>query len=205
MSAQPQFTMSRQFKPETSALVLIDHQLGTLQLCKTMPADVALRNAVNLAKAAKALGMPVVLTTSQEDQIQGPLAPPLQRVLPEAYGRRVKRVGIVNAWADPNFKAAVVATGRRQLVMAGVTTDICLVFPSISAVEDGFEVQAVMDANGSPFEISEEMARRRMERAGVVLTATNTIIAELVQDWSTPAGMELSKLLAGAAPMLPVE
>jgi hypothetical protein len=86
--------------------------------------------------------------------------------------------------------------------MGGVTIDICLVFPSMSAVEAGFEVQAVMDASGSAYEIQEDMSRRRMERAGVVLTTTNTIIAELVQDWSTPEGMELVKLLVATAPMM---
>jgi nicotinamidase-related amidase len=89
--------------------------------------------------------------------------------------------------------------------MAAVTTDICLVFPAISAVEEGFEVQAVMDASGSPFDISEDVARRRMERAGVWLTATNTMIAELVQDWSTPAGQELVQLLFASAPMQPAD
>ena len=110
------------------------------------------------------------------------------------------------AWTDPKFAAAVKATGKKQLIMGGVTTDICLVFPSMSAVEAGFEVQAVMDASGSSYEIQEDMSRRRMERAGVVLTTTNTIIAELVQDWSTPEGMELVKLLVATAPMMqPVE
>jgi len=170
-----------------------------------MQSDLALRNAVNLAKAANAYKMPVVITSSVEDQMQGPTASSLQHVLPDAYKNRVKRTGIVNAWADPNFQEAVEATGRKQLIMAGVTTDICLVFPSISAVQDGFEVQAVMDAAGSPFDISEDMARRRMMAEGVVLTATNTMIAELVQDWSTSQGMELQKLLSAAAPMQPVD
>ena len=146
--------------------------------------------------------MPVVLTTSQEDHIQGPLAPPLQRVLPDAHKRCIKRVGIVNAWTDPKFVAAVKATGRKQLIMGGVTTDICLIFPSMSAVQEGFEVRAVMDASGSSYEIQEEMARRRMEHAGVVLTTTNTIIAELVQDWSSPQGSELVKLLVATVPMM---
>jgi len=172
---------------------------------ETRPSDVSLRNTVNLGKAAKALGMPVVMTCSQEDRIQGPIAPSLQRVLPEAYEKRIRRQGVVNAWGDPKFRQAVVNTGRKQLVMAAVTTDICLVFPAISAVEDGFEVQAVMDASGSPFDISEDVARRRMERAGVWLTATNTMIAELVQDWSTPAGQELVQLLFASAPMQPAD
>ena len=192
----------KQFKPETSALVLIDHQVGTLQFIRNISADGAVRNAVILAKAAKAFGMPVVLTSSQEDHIQGPLAPSLQKVLPEAFVNRVKRVGIVNAWADKNFSAAVKATGRKQLIMAGVTTDICLVFPAMSAVQEGFEVQAVMDASGSTYEIQEEMARRRMENAGVVLTTTNTMVAELVQDWASPQGSQLIGLLMSTAPMI---
>jgi hypothetical protein len=85
------------------------------------------------------------------------------------------------------------------------TGRIVVVFPAISAVEEGFEVQAVMDASGSPFDISEYVTRRRMERAGVWLTATNTMIAELVQDWSTPAGQELVQLLVASAPMQPAD
>jgi nicotinamidase-related amidase len=196
--------MTSYFKPENSALLLIDYQVGTLQICKTTPSDVALRSAVTLAKAALAFDMPVVLTASQEDQIQGPVAEALQRVLPKAYASRIQRVGIVNCWDDPKFKKAVVDTGRRQLIMGGITTDICLIFPAISAVKDGFEVQAVIDASGSPFEISEEMARRRMEAAGVTLTATNTIVAELVHDWATKQGGKLVPLLFASAPMVKV-
>jgi nicotinamidase-related amidase len=190
------------FTRENSALVLIDHQIGTMQLVKNVASDAALRNAVVLAKAAKTLGMPIVMTASMEDHMQGPLAPALQQVAPDAYKARVKRLGIVNAWSDPNFKAAVEATGRKRLVMAGVTTDICLVFPSISAVHDGYEVQAVLDASGSSNELQEDTARRRMENAGVVLTATNTIIAELVQNWATPEGRILVQYLLASAPMM---
>jgi nicotinamidase-related amidase len=194
------YKMSGQFTPDNSALVLIDHQIGTLQFVYTMSPDESLRNAVMLAKAAKAYGMPVVLTTSQEDHIQGPTAPALQQALPEAYNNRVKRAGIVNAWADPNFSAAVRATGRKKLIMAAVTTDICLIFPAISAVQEGFDVLAVLDASGSSYEVQESLARERMERAGVALTTTNTAIAELVQDWSTPQGSELIQLLIGTVP-----
>jgi nicotinamidase-related amidase len=194
------YKMSGQFTPENGALVLIDHQVGTLQFVYTMSPDESLRNAVMLAKAAKAYGMPVVLTTSQEDHMQGPTAPALQQALPEAYNHRVKRAGIVNAWADPNFSAAVSATGRKKLIMAAVTTDICLIFPAISAVQEGFDVLAVLDASGSSYKVQESLARERMERAGVVLTTTNTAIAELVQDWSTPQGSELIQLLIATVP-----
>ena len=198
-----QYEMQGQYTPENSALVLIDHQVGTLTFVHNMSSEVSLRNAVMLAKAAKAYGMPVVLTTSQEDHVQGPTAPALQQALPEAYKNRVKRTGIVNAWADPNFSAAVRATGRKKLIMAAVTTDICLIFPAISAVQEGFDVLAVLDASGSAFDVQEEIARRRMATAGVVLTTTNTAIAELVQDWSTPQGSELVPLIMASEPNTP--
>ena len=195
---------SPHFKPENCALILVDHQVGTIQLIKNVTSDSSVRNAVNLGKAALAFNMPIVMTTSQEERIQGHTADPLRKALPEAYEKRVKRVGIVNAWDDPHFKKAIEDTGRRQLIMAAVTTDICLVFPAISAVEAGFEVQAVLDASGSSFDIGEYTSRRRMERAGVWLTSTNTMIAELVHDWATPVGMKLVPLIAADPPMLAV-
>ena len=185
------------FTAADSALLLIDHQVGTMQLIKNIPLADAKRNTLALAKTAKILGMPVVMTSSQEGNAQGPLIPEFKDLLPEVYDARVQRAGIVNAWADPNFRNAVIATGRKNLIMAGVTTDVCLVFPAINAVEEGFRVQAVMDASGSPFELSEDMSRRRMENAGVVLTATNTIMAELAQDWSRPEGGQLLGILFG--------
>jgi nicotinamidase-related amidase len=175
--------------------LLIDHQLGTMKLIKNIPLEMVKRNTLALAKTAKILNIPVVLTSSQEQNVQGPLLPELEHILPEAFAARVRRAGIVNAWNDPNFKKAVEATGRRNLIMAGVTTDVCLVYPAISACREGFQVQAVMDASGSPYEISEDMSRRRMEREGVVLTATNTLMAELAQDWSRPEGGQLLGIL----------
>lgn len=200
MAASPHFT------PESSALVLIDHQVGTIQLIQNeITPDITIRNAVLLGQAALAYDMPIVMTSSQEDHVQGPLHPALQKALPEAYAARVKRAGIVNAWIDPNFVKTVEKTGRRQLIMAAVTTDICLVFPAISAVEAGYEVLAVMDACGTDTQIGEEMSRRRMERAGVWLTSTNTMVAELVQDWSTPQGILLVQAMTAISPMLPVD
>lgn len=90
-------------------------------------------NTLALAKTAKILNIPVVLTSSQEQNVQGPLLPELEQILPEAFAARVQRAGIVNAWSDPHFKKAVEAKGRRNLIMAGVTTDVCLVYPAISA------------------------------------------------------------------------
>ncbi|MDX1961861.1 MAG: isochorismatase family protein [Pirellulales bacterium] len=185
------------FSSSSAALLLIDHQVGTMQLIKNLPLDLVRRNTLALAKTAKILGMPIILTSSQEDNVQGSLMPELQTMLQVEFEQRVRRAGTVNAWNDPKFVAAVRSTNRQHLIMAGVTTDVCLVFPAISAVREGFFVQAVMDASGSPFDLSEEMSRRRMEREGVVLTATNTLIAELAQDWSRPEGEQLLGILFG--------
>ena len=187
--------MTTLFTPQNSALLLIDHQIGTMQLIKNIDVEQAKRMSLVLARMASILNIPVVMTSSQEDRVQGPLLAELKDILPDAFAARVQREGIVNAWNDPAFKAAVEATGRRNLIMAGVTTDVCLVFPAIDAVREGYQVQAVMDASGSPFVLSDDMAGRRMASAGVILTATNTVMAELAQDWSTPEGQQLIQLL----------
>lgn len=123
------YMMKGQFTAENSVLVLIDYQVGTMQLIRSSSSDVCLRNAVTLATTAKTLNIPIVLTSSQEDRIQGPISPALQKVVPDAFKARVKREGIVNAWGDPNFSEAIAATGRKNIIMGGVTTDICLVSP----------------------------------------------------------------------------
>ncbi|MEH1923563.1 isochorismatase family protein [Nostoc sp.] len=183
------------FTQENSAMLLIDHQVGTMKLIKNLPLSEVEKNTLALAKVAKVLKIPVVLTSSQEDRFQGKLMTTLAELLREAYEVRVKRAGIVNAWDDKNFVQAVKDTNRTNLIMAGITTDVCLVFPAISAVHEGYNVQAVMDASGSPFHLSEDLARKRMHDAGVVLTTTITMIAELVKDWSRTEGVELQELL----------
>ena len=185
------------FNIDDTAVILIDHQVGTNTWASTTPLPLLQRNVIILAKFAKGTGMPVVLTSSQETNlnVQGPLMPELQEILAEAFAARVKRQGVVNAWDDPAFAAACRKTGRKNFVMAGVTTDICMVAPAISALEEGFNVQVVCDACGSTNQIAEEMSWRRMERAGVRLTSTGAIVAELVKNWASSAGAVAFPLL----------
>jgi nicotinamidase-related amidase len=185
------------FSTEDTAVILIDHQVGTNTWASTTPLLLLQRNVIILAKFAKGTGMPVVLTSSQETNVsvQGPLMPELQEILPEAFAARIKRQGVVNAWDDPAFAEACRSTRRKNFVMAGVTTDVCMVAPAISAVEEGFVVKVVCDACGSTNQIAEEMSWRRMEQAGVYLTSTNAIVAELVKNWASPAGAVAFPLL----------
>jgi nicotinamidase-related amidase len=183
------------FTKDNTALLLIDHQVGTMQLIKNIDRELAAKQTIALAKMARVLGLPTIITSSQEDRAQGPILPAIADILPEAHAARIKRPGVVNAWAYPAFRDAVLATGKPNLIMAGVTTDVCLIFPAIDAAKEGLGVHAVLDASGSPSDLSEEFSRQRMRDAGVVLTATNTLIAEIAQDWSTPEGEQLIGLL----------
>ena len=185
------------FNIEDTAVILIDHQVGTMTWASTTPLALLQRNVIILAKFAKGTGMPAVLTSSQETNVnvQGPLMPELQQILPEAFAARVKRQGVVNAWDDQAFAAACRNTDRKNFVMAGVTTDVCIVAPAISALKEDFKVKVVCDACDSSNQIAEEMSWRRMERAGVELTSTNAMVAELVKNWASPAGAVAFPLL----------
>ena len=186
---------SERFNGLNAAMLLIDHQIGTMGWVRSALLDEIKRNTLVLAKAARALNMPVILTSSMEEHVQGPLMTELQAILPEAFAARVKRVGVVDAMDDENFAAAVRATGRKNLLMAGITTDVCVVFPAMTAVQQGYSVQVVVDACGSPSKIADDVALRRMEKAGVTLTSTNQAIAELARKWTTPEGGKLIEIL----------
>ena len=98
-----------------------------------------------------------------EEYAQGPLLSELKAILPAEFSARIKRSGIVNAMDDKNFAAAVKATGRKKLIVAGVTNDVCTVYPALSLVRESFEVQVVADAAGSPTKMSDDISLRRME------------------------------------------
>ncbi|MCJ7590891.1 MAG: isochorismatase family protein [Woeseiaceae bacterium] len=185
------------FSLENTAVILIDHQVGTNTWAATTPLELLQRNVIILAKFAVGTEMPLVLTSSQETNldVQGPLMPELADIAPDAFAARIKRKGVVNAWDDEDFAAACRNTGKRNFVMAGVTTDVCMVAPAISALQEGFNVQVVCDACGSTNPIAEEMSWRRMQAAGVGLTSTNAMVAELVKNWATPAGAVAFPLL----------
>jgi isochorismate hydrolase len=187
--------MKDKFTTENAALLLIDHQQGTLKLAKNIPHAEIIMNMRALARIAVETKMPLVLTSSMESEFQGPLLDDLKKIAPDAYEKRVKRIGVVDPWDDPNYKAAVVATGRKNLIIAGLTNHVCTIFPSISATEEGFKVQAVIDAGGSPTQVSDNVSAQRMKDSGVTITVTDQIIAELANLWTEGAGPIIQKIL----------
>lgn len=188
------------FSPGDTAVLLIDHQVGTMSWVRSTDFEEMKANALALAKAAKALDMPLVLTTSLEDHAQGPLQKEFVEIAPAEYAARIQRVGVVNAMDDPNFAAAVTATGRQNLIIAGVTNDVCTVYPTLTALDEGYRVQVVADAGGSMSKLADEVALRRMEAAGAGITSTNMILTELVRHWASPAGKKLIPIVGELIP-----
>ena len=186
---------SKAFTPDNAAMLLIDHQIGTMAWTHSHDINLVKTNAVKLARIAKAVSMPVVLTASMEDQVQGPLLPELTQILPEAFAQRVKRPGIINAMHHEGFNKAVKATGRQRLFVAGITTEICVLFPVLQMLEEGYEVQVSADASASWSKYGDDLALRRMENAGAAITTVDQIIAELAIDWTSPNGQKLRAIL----------
>ena len=186
---------SKAFTPDNAAMLLIDHQIGTMAWTHSHDISLVKTNALKLARIAKAVSMPVVLTASMEDQVQGPLLPELAQILPEAFAQRVKRPGIINAMHHEGFNKAVKATGRKRLFVAGITTEVCVLFPVLQMLEEGYEVQVSADASASWSKYGDDLALRRMENAGAVITTVDQIIAELAIDWTSPNGQKLRAIL----------
>jgi nicotinamidase-related amidase len=187
-----------QLTPDNAAMLLIDHQVGTMAFGITDLDSVNLKNnALWLAEVSKVFNLPTILTTSNPNGANGPLFTELVEMLPGVP--IIDRV-IINAWNDPNFVEAVKKTGRTKLIMAGVTADVCLTFPAIAAVKDGYDVYAVMDASGTVNQQALFAAMFRMSQAGVKIANTNMVIAELQKDWSLPTASQTGSTYAKHLP-----
>ncbi|UQA59175.1 hydrolase [Polyangium aurulentum] len=169
--------------PDNCALMLIDHQPFQISGVQNVDPLIMLNNTVFLAKTAKAFGVPTLLTTVIEER-GGYLYKPLQDVFPEQ--KPINRTTI-NTWEDQRCVEWAKKTGRKKLVMAGLFTEICLAFPVIHALGDGYEVYAVTDASGGISKEAHEVAIHRMVQAGAVPLTTAVFLAELQRDWAREA------------------
>ena len=188
-----------------AAMLLIDHQVGTIEWMHSAPKRAVKRNALALAKAAAAVGMPVLLTSSMETDTQGPLFQEFEGIVPEAFGKRIRRSGIVDAFDDADFATAVSALDRKKLIIAGLLTEVCVVYPALNAKNEGYEIQVVADASGSATRMADDIALDRMRQAGISVTSTVQIISEMVSNWSEGAGLALMPVLGEIYAALAVE
>lgn len=163
------------------AVLLVDHQTGLLSLVRDFDPDKFKNNVLALGDLAQYFGLPTILTTSFEDGPNGPLVPELKAQFPDAAF--IPRPGQINAWDNEDFVAAVKATGKKQLLIAGVVTEVCVAFPALSALAEGYDVFVVTDASGTFNEVTRHSAWNRMTEAGAQLMTWFGVACELHRDW----------------------
>lgn len=163
------------------AVLFIDHQAGLLQMVRDFGPDEFKNNVTALVDLAKFFNLPSILTTSFEDGPNGPMVPEIKDAFPDAP--YIARPGQINAWDNDDFVQAVTDTGKKQLLIAGVVTDVCVTFPALSALEAGYDVFVVTDASGTFNQTTRDAAWSRMAHAGVQLMNWFSVAGELQRDW----------------------
>lgn len=166
---------------DRAVLLLVDHQTGLLSLVQDYGPEEFKNNVLALAATGKLFRLPTILTTSAETGPNGPILPELKQMFPDAPF--IARPGQINAWDNEDFVKAVKATGRRQLIIAGVVTDVCVAFPVLSALDEGYEVFVVADASGTFNAAVRDAAITRMAHAGAIITNWFAVACELKRDW----------------------
>ena len=178
--------------PANAVMLLIDHQSGLFQTVADMPMPELRARAAALAKMATLAKLPVITTASVPQGPNGPLIPEIHANAPHA--QYVARKGEINAWDNPDFVAAVKATGKKQLIIAGTITSVCMAFPAISAVNAGFQVFAVVDASGTYSKMAQEITLARVVQAGVVPMDTAAVASELQQTWNREDALQWAEI-----------
>lgn len=186
------------FDPSDAVVLLLDHQTGLFQTVNDIPVNVLRANTVALAKIAEQAGMPIIYTASEPNGPNGPIMEELPEAAPNAV--YVGRKGEVSSWDNADFVAAVEATGKKTLVMAGVWTSVCVVFPALQAMADGYKVFVVMDASGDVSTMASDAAMSRLTAAGAIPVTTNTILSETHRTWNRPDATEWGAIYAELVP-----
>src|SRR5438093_146399 len=172
--------------PESAVLLLIDHQSGLLSGIRDLEPDEVRHNVVAFARAAAVLRVPVVLT-STAPMMWGPTLPELTQALPGV--ENIER-SVINAWDEPRVRDAVTRTGRRKLLIGGITTHVCLAFPAMSAVADGYHVYALLDASGTWSDLLRVTAIDQIRQAGVTRPSGAAAFVEMLHDNASPIAGE---------------
>lgn len=182
--------------PDNAACLLIDHQTGLFSFSPSIEPAAFKDGILGLAKTAKAFGLPAILTTSWPQGPNGPTLPELVELFPD---NEIIDRPFVNFWDDGPSVAAVKRTGRKKLIMAGITLDVCAAMPAISAVRDGYEVHVVIDACGTWSKLAEMTNIVRLAAAGVVVTNWVAVLAELAHN-TRENGKHVAEILGAHIP-----
>jgi len=175
------------------ALFLIDYQDHVISAIGSSDPKAVVLNARYLTKAALAFEIPIVLSTvGVKLGANGPTIEALRKEIPDVP--EIDR-STMDSWADANFRAAVKKTGRKKLVMAGIVTEVCLAYPVVGALKDGYEVTFVADAVGGQTRETHDVAVLRMIQAGAVPNTTSAMICEWFRDWASPLAPAARKIM----------
>jgi nicotinamidase-related amidase len=183
---------------ENAAVLLVDHQTGLSNGVQDQSASEYMTAVEGLVKTAKGFGLPTIITTSAADGPNGPVLPVITQALPDAP--IIHRPGEINAWENKELVEAVEKTGRKKLIVAGVSTEVCVAFAALSAVQAGYDVYAVIDASGTWSKLVQEIAVARMVQAGVKPITWVAVAAELQGDWRNPTGQALAEIMGANLP-----
>jgi len=176
-------TRTEPLTQQNAAVILVDHQVGLMTGVRDYSTGELKHNVVALAKAAKALNLPIVVTTTARDSMWGPTFPELVQALP---GIEIIDRSSVNAYDDPRVAQAIEATGRKKLIFAGISLEVCAAFPAMTAVARGLDAYVAVDASGTFSKSKREAGLLRMQQAGVIVSDYATLMVEILKDNSRP-------------------
>jgi nicotinamidase-related amidase len=185
-------------RPDDALFLLLDHQSGLFQTVKDISVAELRANTAMLAKLASLMKIPLITSASEPGGPNGPLMPEIHQSAPHFI--HVPRKGEVNAWDNELFVKTVRETGRKTLIMAGVWTSVCVMFPALDAIAAGFKVYAVHDASGDPSEMASRITLARFVQAGVVPISANAVLCELQRTWTRSDSAEMVQLYHMVAP-----
>jgi len=181
----------RPYEPLTSqnaALIFVDHQVGLMTGVRDYSTGELKHNVVALAKAAKALKLPIVVATTARDSMWGPTIPELVEALP---GIEIIDRSSVNAFDDARVTRAIEATGRKKLIFAGISLEVCAALPAMTAVAKGLDAYVAVDASGTFSETKRQAGLLRMLQAGVIISDYATLMVEILKDNARPEAGEV--------------
>lgn len=183
------------FIPSESLVMLVDHQTMTIDWVKSQPKATTIASSRVLARMAVAYDMPLVLTTTMEEYV-GPTIPDISELAPDAFEQRYKRGGELSCWDAADLRDGVKAFNRPNIVLAGLTTDICLFWAAVDAVKNGYKVMVVADACGTMTALGDSATYERLRSLGITVTVVNQAVTELVNNFGTPEGQKAQTIMS---------
>jgi nicotinamidase-related amidase len=168
--------------PDNSVILLVDFQPGLIYGVRDIDSMQLVINVVTLARGAKGLGVPIVVTSVTG----GPFGSTIPELTAELPKNSVITRSVVSAWDDPRIVEAIRRTGRKNIIIAGTSTDVCLTFPALGALADGYKVYAVMDASGTWNTNLQNITLARLTQAGVIPVNTPAVLVDMLKDNNSP-------------------